>query len=213
MSDVGLIILAAGASVRMGTPKQLLRYREQSLIGHVVQVANASVCQPIIVVLGAYSERIKPEINSEQVHIVENPFLAEGISSSIRVGIEALNVIKKEAKAVVLMVCDQPFISPQLINQLVEVHETTLKPIVASQYANTLGVPALFNRSLFAKLTTLSGTDGARQVIKKYLGEVLAIPFPEGVFDLDTPDDYEQLYAKVPTLNVLIGRVGMNSSC
>ncbi|MCC5652809.1 nucleotidyltransferase family protein [Nostoc sp. XA013] len=196
MSDVGLIILAAGASVRMGTPKQLLRYGEQSLIGHIVEVANASVCHPIIVVLGAYSERIKPEINSEEVHIVENPLFGEGISSSIRVGIEALNLINKEAKAVVLMVCDQPFISPQLINQLVEVHETTLKPIVASQYANTLGVPALFNRTLFAKLTRLSGTDGARQIIKKYLGEVLAIPFSEGVFDLDTPDDYEQLLIK-----------------
>ncbi|MEH1868141.1 MAG: nucleotidyltransferase family protein [Nostoc sp.] len=196
MSDVGLIILAAGASVRMGTPKQLLRYGEQSLIGHVVDVANASVCHPIIVVLGAYSELIKPEIKSEQVHIVENPLCGEGISSSIRVGIESLNIIKKEAKAVVLMVCDQPFISPQLINKLVEVHETTLKPIVASQYANTLGVPALFNRTLFAKLTALSGTDGARQVIKKYLGEVLAIPFPEGGFDLDTPDDYEQLLLK-----------------
>ncbi|MBN3884607.1 MULTISPECIES: nucleotidyltransferase family protein [unclassified Nostoc] len=196
MSDVGLIILAAGASVRMGTPKQLLRYGEQSLIGHIVEVANASVCHPIIVVLGAYSELIKPEINSEQVHIVENPLFGEGISSSIRVGIKALNLINKEAKAVVLMVCDQPFISPQLINQLVEVHETTLKPIVASQYTNTLGVPALFNRTLFAKLTTLSGTDGARQIIKKYLGEVLAIPFSEGGFDLDIPDDYEQLLIK-----------------
>ncbi|MEH2306423.1 nucleotidyltransferase family protein [Nostoc sp.] len=196
MSDVGLIILAAGASTRMGTPKQLLRYGEQSLIRHVVQVANASVCHPIIVVLGSYAERIKPEINSEQVHIVENPLFSEGISTSIRVGIEALNIINKEAKAVVLMVCDQPFISPQLINQLVEVHETTLNPIVASQYADTLGVPALFNRTLFAKLTTLSGTDGARHIIKKYLQEVLAIPFPEGVFDLDTPDDYEQLLLK-----------------
>ncbi|ODG98773.1 4-diphosphocytidyl-2C-methyl-D-erythritol synthase [Nostoc sp. KVJ20] len=196
MSDVGIIILAAGASTRMGTPKQLLRYGEQSLIGHIVQVAIASVCHPIIVVLGAYSELIKPEINSEQVYVMENPLFGEGISSSIRVGIEALNLIKKEAKAVVLMVCDQPFISPQLINQLVEVHETTLKPIVASQYANTLGVPALFNRTLFAKLTRLSGTDGARQIIKKSLGEVLAIPFPEGVFDLDTPDDYEQLLIK-----------------
>ncbi|MEH2155355.1 nucleotidyltransferase family protein [Nostoc sp.] len=103
MSDVGLIILAAGASTRMGTPKQLLRYGEQSLIGHVVEVANASVCHPIIVVLGAYFEHIKPEINSEQVHIVENPLFGEGISSSIRVGIEALNLMNKEAKAVVLM--------------------------------------------------------------------------------------------------------------
>ncbi|MDZ8104917.1 MAG: nucleotidyltransferase family protein [Nostoc sp. DedQUE12a] len=199
MSDVGLIILAAGASTRMKTPKQLLRYAEQSLIEYVVKVAVASVCRPIIVVLGAYAECIKPEINLEKVHIVENQLWSEGMNSSIRVGIEALNVINKKAKAVVLMVCDQPLISPQIINQLVEVHETLLKPIVASQYANTLGVPALFDHTLFAKLTTLSGTDGAKQLIKKYPQEVLGIPFPEGAFDLDTSDDYEQFLRKMET--------------
>ncbi|MBE9004000.1 nucleotidyltransferase family protein [Fortiea sp. LEGE XX443] len=196
MSDVGLIVLAAGASTRMGTPKQLLRYNQQSLIRHIVEVAIASVCQPVIVVLGAYAELIQPEIDPIQVHIVKNPLWNEGMSTSIRVGMEALNTINPDAEAVVIMLCDQPFVSPQFINQLVEVHQTSGKLIVASEYAYTLGVPALFNRALFAKLTTLSGTAGAKQLIKNYAQEVLAIPFPEGLIDLDTPKDYEQLLAE-----------------
>lgn len=196
MSDVGLIVLAAGASTRMGTPKQLLRYNRQTLIHHIVEVAIASVCQPVIVVLGAYAERIQPEIDPLKIHIVENPLWREGMSTSIRLGVETLNVINPEAEAVVIMLCDQPFVSPQLINQLVEIHQTSGKLIVASEYASTLGVPALFNRALFAKLTTLSGTAGAKQLIKNYAQEVLAIPFPDGLIDLDTPTDYEQLLAE-----------------
>jgi molybdenum cofactor cytidylyltransferase len=202
MSGVGLIILAAGASTRMGTPKQLLKYGQQSLIYHVVEVAIASVCHPVIVVSGAYAERIKQEIEPLQVHTVENPLWGEGMSTSIRVGMETLNAINPEAEAVVLMLCDQPFVFPQLINQLVEIHQTTLKLIVASEYAAIVGVPALFKRVLFSELITLSGITGARQVIKKYTQEVIGIPFPQGLIDLDTPKDYEQflMSSRIPRL-------------
>jgi molybdenum cofactor cytidylyltransferase len=200
MSGVGLIILAAGASTRMGTPKQLLRYDQQSLIRHVVEVARASVCDPVIVVIGAYAELIKQEIDPIQVHIVENPLWGEGMSSSIRVGMEALNKINPEAEAVVLMLCDQPFVFTQLINHMVEIHQITLKLIVASEYTNILGVPALFKRVLFAKLIALSGITGARQVIKKYAQEAIGILFPEGLIDLDTPKDYEQFVKNIVPL-------------
>ncbi|WP_414562218.1 MULTISPECIES: nucleotidyltransferase family protein [unclassified Anabaena] len=196
MSGVGLIILAAGASTRMGTPKQLLKYGQQTLIYHVVEVAIASVCYPVIVVIGADAERIKQEIEPLQVHTVENPLWGEGMSTSIRVGMETLNAINPEAEAVVLMLCDQPFVFPQLINQLVEIHQTTLKLIVASEYADIIGVPALFNRVLFSELITLSGITGARQIIKKYTQEVISIPFSQGLIDLDTPKDYEQFLTK-----------------
>jgi molybdenum cofactor cytidylyltransferase len=193
MSGVGLIILAAGASTRMGTPKQLLKYGRQSLICHVVEIAIASVCHPVIVVLGAYAESIQPEIETLPIHTVENPDWNQGMSSSIHVGIEALNSLNPNAEAVVLMLCDQPFVCSQLINQLVEVHQTTLKPIVASEYAANLGVPALFHRTLFPQLMTLTGASGAKQLINKYAHDVVAIPFPEGLIDLDTPQDYQQL--------------------
>lgn len=193
MSNIGLVILAAGASARMGTPKQLLRYREQSLIRHVVEVAIASVCHPIIVVLGANAECIKLEIESLDIQLIENPLWVEGMSTSVRTGVEALKACNLDVEAVVLMVCDQPFVSTQLINQLVENYRTTGRLIVASEYAGTLGVPALFHRSLFPELTALGGDVGARRVIKQHTLEAFGIPFPEGAIDLDTPKDYEQL--------------------
>lgn len=193
MSGVGLIILAAGASTRMGTPKQLLRYGQQSLIRHVVEIAIASVCHPVIVVLGAYAECIQPEIEPLQIHPVANPDWPQGMSTSIRVGLETLNTLNPNAESVVLMLCDQPFVCPQLINQLVAEYQTSLKPIVASEYAANLGVPALFSRSLFPQLLTLTGVSGAKQLIKKYAQDVLAVPFPKGFIDLDTPQDYQQL--------------------
>jgi len=195
MSGVGLVILAAGASTRMGTPKQLLRYGEQSLIQHVGEVAIASVCHPVIVVLGAYAECIQPETKPLAIHTVVNPDWHQGMSTSIRMGIETLNTLNSKAEAVVLMLCDQPFVCPQLINQLVEVHQTTRKSIVACEYGANLGVPALFNRSLFSQLMTLTGASGAKQLIKKYPQDVLAVAFPDGLFDLDTPQDYEQFLA------------------
>lgn len=193
MSDVGLVILAAGASTRMGIPKQLLRYQEQSLIRRLVEMAIASVCHPIIVVLGANAERIQPEIKPLDIQLIENHYWTAGMGTSVRVGMEALKADNLDVEAVVLMVCDQPLVSTQLINQLVDNHRATGRSIVASEYTGILGVPALFHRTLFPELTALKGDVGARQVIKQRGLEAFGIPFPEGVIDLDTPGDYEQL--------------------
>lgn len=201
MSAVGLIVLAAGASTRMGMPKQLLQFGERSLISHVVEVAIASVCNPIIVVLGASGDRIKPEVEPLDARVVENPYWAEGMSTSIRTGIETLNAINPEVEAVLLMLCDQPFVSTQIIDQLVTAYRATGKPIIASEYAEISGVPALFSRALFSELSALSGDVGARQVIKQHAQAVFAVPFPEGVIDLDTPKDYEAFQAQaVPSM-------------
>jgi molybdenum cofactor cytidylyltransferase len=200
-STVGLIILAAGASTRMGTPKQLLAYRGCSFIRHMVEVAIcasqqrfaiASVCQPIAVVLGANAERIKPEISQLPVQIVENQQWAEGMSSSIRVGLEALNAVNQNLDAVAIALCDQPFVSSQLLDRILEAYRFTGKPIIASEYSGTLGVPVLFSRALFSELMALKSTEGAKQLIKKHIHEVLSVPFPEGAIDIDTPKDYEQ---------------------
>lgn len=196
MSGVGLIVLAAGASTRMGTPKQLLRYQGYSLLRHTVEVAVASVCRPIIVVLGAYAQLMQQEVSQLPVQVVENLQWTEGMNTSIRVGIKALDSApKNNVQAVVVALCDQPFISCEIINQLVEAYHFTGKTIIASEYAGTLGVPALFSRSFFSELTTLRGGEGAKQVIKKHAYEVCGIPFPKGVIDIDTPVDYEQLQA------------------
>jgi molybdenum cofactor cytidylyltransferase len=190
---VGLITLAAGASTRMGTPKQLLLYRGCTLIRHMAEVAIASVCQPIAIVLGANAEQIKPEISQFPLQIVENQEWQEGMSASIRVGLEALLAVNQNLDAVAIALCDQPFVSPQTFNQLVEAYYVTGKPIIASEYSGTFGVPALFSRTLFSELMNLKYTEGAKQLIKRHIDEVFSMPFPDGAIDIDTPKDYEQL--------------------
>lgn len=191
-STVGLIILAAGASTRMGTPKQLLAYRGCTLIRHMAKVAIASYCQPIAVVLGANAERIKPEISQLPIQIVENQQWEEGMSTSIRVGLEALLAMNPNLEAVAIALCDQPFVSSPTLERIIEAYHLTGKPIIASEYSGTLGVPALFNRTLFSELMTLKSTEGAKKLIKKHTHEVFSVPFPEGAIDIDTPKDYEQ---------------------
>ena len=192
-STVGIVILAAGASTRMGTPKQLLFYQGCSLLRRVVETALASVCQPTIVVLGASAERLQQEVKNLPVQVVENLQWSEGMSSSISTGITALNAASIKVSAVVLLLCDQPFASVQVINQLVEASHSTGKPIIASEYSGKLGVPALFSHTFFPELMTLKGSEGAKQLIANHSQEVYGLPFPDGVIDIDTPEDYEQL--------------------
>jgi molybdenum cofactor cytidylyltransferase len=196
-SSVGLIILAAGASTRMGTPKQLLTYRGSSFVRNMAEIALSSVCQTIVVVLGAYAERIQPEISNLPVQIVENQQWNQGMSASIRVGIAALNAVNHNLEAVLITLCDQPFVSSQTIDQLVETYCFTGKPIIASEYAKTLGVPALFSRTLFSELIALKSNEGAKKIIQKHSDDVFSVPFSEGAIDIDTPKDYEDLQTLV----------------
>ena len=191
--NIGIVILAAGASTRMGTPKQLLRYQERGLLRHTIEVAIASVCRPIIVVLGAYAQLIKSDISQFPIQIVENLQWNEGISSSIRVGIQKLKTSYPDVEAVIVTLCDQPFISTEIINQLALAYHSTNQPIIACEYAETLGVPALFSDRLFSELMTLIGGEGAKQIIKKHSQEVFSISFPKGATDIDTPKEYADL--------------------
>lgn len=193
MSAVGLVVLAAGASTRMGTPKQLLPYRGRSLLRHTVEVAIASVCRPIVVVLGANANRIQPELDQIAVQTVRNLQWADGMGTSLRSGISALIAADPNLQAAVVALCDQPFISTQLINQIVEAYNASAQPIVACVYAETLGVPALFDRALFAELLSLDGAIGAKQILQHHRHEVGQIVFTAGSIDIDTPTDYEQL--------------------
>jgi molybdenum cofactor cytidylyltransferase len=191
--NIGIVILAAGASTRMGTPKQLLRYQKRSLLRHTIEVALASVCRPIVVVLGAYAQLIKSDISQLSIQIVENLQWNEGISSSIRAGIQELKTSYPDVEAVIVTLCDQPFISTEIINQLALAYHLTNQPIIACEYAETLGVPALFSDRLFSELMTLIGGEGAKQIIKKHSQEVFIISFPEGATDIDTPKEYADL--------------------
>jgi molybdenum cofactor cytidylyltransferase len=115
------------------------------------------------------------------------------MSASIRVGLEALLAVNQNLEAVAIALCDQPFVSPQTLDRIVEAFHSTGKPIIASEYAGTLGVPVLFSRSLFSELMDLKSNEGAKKLVKKHIHEVFSVPFPEGSIDIDTQTDYEQL--------------------
>ncbi len=192
-STIGLIILAAGASTRMGTPKQLLTHRGQTLVPRAADAALASVCRPVVVVLGAYANQVSFELRELPVRVTMNQQWNEGMSSSIQNGLKTLRDESPEASGVVIMLCDQPFVSAAIINQLVEAHRQTGNSIVASAYGKTRGVPVLFGRKLFAELAALKAGEGARQLIANQASKVVTIYFPQGAFDVDTPLDYERL--------------------
>lgn len=204
------MILAAGASSRLGRPKQLLTDNSgQSMLCRAVDTALASICRPVVVVIGANADQLRDDLNglTHAIDIVENKEWDEGMGSSVRAGIEWLSSYHASyhgdhrtahnatVEAIVIMLCDQPFITPELINRLVKNYFTSGKAIVASEYSNTIGVPALFSRPLFAELLRLSGNEGAKKIITRHADEVACINFPEGAVDIDTPFDYENFRA------------------
>jgi molybdenum cofactor cytidylyltransferase len=194
-SSTAIIILAAGASTRMGRPKLLLTYGNRTLLRHAAETAAASICRPILVVLGAYANQLHGEIDDLPVRSVINERWAEGMGSSIQVGVEALNTYDRadSPEALVLMLCDQPYVTVAVINDLVTAYHLSGKGIIASEYAGTLGAPALFGREYFSELETLRGATGAKHIIAAHSSDVVPMPFPKGMTDIDTPEDYRQL--------------------
>lgn len=160
---------------------------------HTVEVAIESVWNPIVVVLGAYADQIQLELDSLAVQTLVNSQWAEGMETSIQAGISALMAEQPQLKAVVITLCDQPFISAKLINQLVKAHHLTGKPIAASAYAETLGTSALFDRALFTQLLRVEAAIGAKLIMKQSAQEICCVPFTEGAIDIDTPADYQWL--------------------
>ncbi|MBU7577888.1 MAG: nucleotidyltransferase family protein [Flavihumibacter sp.] len=188
-----IVILAAGQSSRLGEAKQLLPYKGKSLLVQAVDTAVATGLRPVVVVLGARNEMMKQELTDKEVVIVLNEQWEEGMGSSLRCGLQKAQQVAPETEGVIFMVCDQPYVSPDLLLQLIKTSEVSLKPIVASSYGEQSGTPAFFSNKLFPALLEIKGDTGARKLIKQYAEEVATIPFPEGSIDIDTPSDYQTL--------------------
>ena len=194
-TNIGVILLAAGNSSRLGRPKQLLSFEGETLLQHSLQVASASQAHPIILVLGAQADIIKGDVDKLNLHIIiiQNKGWVEGMASSIRSGIKALTRINPDAEGSILMVCDQPYVTCSLLDKLISVHQRTGKPIIASSYENTFGPPVFFHHSLFDELMRLKGDVGAKSIAQQHADAVEVIPFPEGTYDVDTEADYERI--------------------
>ncbi len=185
--------MAAGVSKRLGKPKQLLLFQGETLLERAAKTALASRCRPVIVVLGANAENLKQKIEEFEIEIVENPDWENGMGTSIQIGLKKLLAIQPDVSGAVLTVCDQPFISANLIIELVKNFRVTDTPIVACSYGDTIGVPALFSRRFFPELMTLKADNGAKKIIYEHLENVVEISFEAGAIDVDTEQDYLNL--------------------
>ena len=192
----GAVILAAGASTRMGTPKQLLPVGGTSLLRRVVDAVLASPAWPVVIVLGAHAELIRPEVVRLPVLLVDNAAWAEGLTSSIRAGIGVLESFSLSLDAAVLVLGDQPGLSPEAIRQLVSIHGESRKSIVAARYGGQPGPPVLFARSHFPELLELRGPGGARPLLARHADGIAAVDLPDLAVDLDTPEDYRTFLAR-----------------
>ena len=176
-----------------GEPKQLLEFKGQSLLRGAAETSLATDCRPVLVVLGANAERLRSEIQDLPLTIEINENWAQGMGSSMKAGLSQLTAIEIGLDAVIISLCDQPLVTKEVYDFLIKAHQESGKPIAASEYKNTVGVPALFARSMFDELFGLEGDTGAKFVIKKNPALVERIDVPEAEFDVDSKEDYEWL--------------------
>ena len=187
------VVLAAGGSSRFGRPKQLAIFQGEPLVRRIVSAAKDAGCAPIVVVVGADAAEITSGLAGLSVSIAEHPNWSNGLGSSIAVGVKHATTIAPDLDAAILLACDQPFVNAAILRQLIQLHLEDGKPIVASAYAGTLGIPALFDRSCFADLLQLTGDSGAKRIIFARRTDVATFDFPAAAIDIDTAADYEKL--------------------
>jgi molybdenum cofactor cytidylyltransferase len=189
----GAVILAAGGSSRFGQPKQLLTFRGKTLLRTIVEAACKAGCSPVVVVTGNDDGKILQELAHVNTIKVRNKNWQRGIGSSIRIGVQALIDEVPDVAAVLLLVCDQPAVDERVIERLFATREATKKDIVASSYADTVGVPAVFDRFLFKELLAIGDESGAKSIILQNPERVAQFAFPEGAIDIDTWEDWKEL--------------------
>ncbi|HSI10639.1 MAG TPA: nucleotidyltransferase family protein [Chthoniobacter sp.] len=189
MEKTGAVILAAGGSSRLGTPKQFLEYGGKTLVARAAEAATG--CSPVVVVTGRETVRVEKELADYDVTLVRNIQWERGIGSSIRLGVLYALQIAPDLDSLIILVCDQLQVTSELVKLLREVREAERKPMVACHYAGSPGVPALFARSLFPRLQDLPDESGAKGILTEAPDDVSMIAFPEGTQDIDTPADVQ----------------------
>ncbi len=185
---IGGLLLAAGGSSRMGQPKQLLQFKGKTLMRHAAEAMAASICDPVVVVLGAETARSAAEIEGLSVFQCLNENWKSGMSSSIKIGLAQLVEIAPEIDAVLISLCDQPYVTAEMLNRFSEKFAASDASVVAANYNGVAGVPALFSRELFGELSRLDGDKGARDLIRSR-SDIEIVELLEAAFDIDTLDD------------------------
>lgn len=196
MANIQLLLLAAGASSRMKEPKQLLSWNNTTLIEHQLQNL-IHTNNNVSVVLGAYSKEIEKVIKQLPVSIYTNPNWKNGIGNSIAFGVKELLKKDKTIDGVLISLIDQPLLTTEYFNKMLECFQTDKKQIIVSQSENGwLGAPVLFDKTYFGELLNLNGDEGAKMVISKNKNTVQLISADTFLQDMDTPKAYQNLLEK-----------------
>ncbi len=184
------IVLAAGASTRFGSPKQLARVNGQPLLQRVLGLAAEQFGPAVILVLGAHAAEISATLPPGSASIVINRDWQEGLASSIRAGVQRL---PGACDGALLLLADQPLVSTEGLRRLVMAWRRAPRQIVASMYNGIIGVPAVFPRWCFDDLRALRGDQGARVILRRHADHLVRLEHPEAALDIDTPEDLLEL--------------------
>jgi molybdenum cofactor cytidylyltransferase len=190
--QTGAILLAAGASTRLGAAKQLLQFRGSSLVKRAARSLLDAGCSPVVVVIGACPE-VADEIRGLAVHPVRNNEWRSGMASSLHAGLKEALIVQPALDAILISVCDQPLVVEDDLRSLVQLFYSSRFPIAAAQYGSTLGVPAIFRSTLFGDLMSLVGDAGARRIIQERRSRCAVFPLENAGLDVDRTEDLERL--------------------
>ncbi len=197
MSDdtvtVGAIVLAAGRSSRMGTPKMVLPWNDSTVIGHIVSVLHHCSVDPIVVVTGGAKEKVEAALSSQEVILAENAeYATTEMMDSLKIGLMKL---PPDVDAVLIVLGDQPFIDEGLIGKLIDRFRTQSTLLIIPSYNKRRGHPWLVGRTLWAEMLALDETSTLRDFIQSNTSAIdyLVVDTPSVLLDLDTPDDYARL--------------------
>jgi molybdenum cofactor cytidylyltransferase len=193
MTNTAIIILAAGNSSRLGSPKQLLDFDGKKLLQNTVDEATKADATLVLVVLGANAKTIRNSLEERKITTLFNPQWMQGMASSICAGVAHVLSTSPAINKIILTVCDQPFISVSILQNLYNKQVESKKGIIAASYAGTTGTPVLFCQHYFQRLLSLQGDQGAKHLLKVNTDDMHPVDFSKGNIDIDTVDDYNKL--------------------
>jgi len=190
VDNLSIVILAAGGSSRFGALKQLLEFNGKSLLKRTVETALELKDKEVLVIHGPKATKCQREISPYEIVNVVNFDWESGMSSSLKLAIKS---VAKESEAILVLLCDQPLINTGHLHEIIKIWRDNPDKVVASNYADTVGVPAIIPKKYFNAIKKLNGDIGAKKLINSFSENLLTIHLPEAEFDIDTEKDFVDL--------------------